>query len=98
MKFFICIICIYKVLSSEISIFFDYFSETPTSEQPALFIKKLNQCCVLFDFDDAVVNMKSKEIKRSCLNEIVEYITNTRGILTEPTYQEITKMVIILYE
>jgi serine/threonine-protein phosphatase 2A regulatory subunit B' len=68
-------------------------TETPTSEQPALFIKKLNQCCVIFDFDDAVVNMKSKEIKRSCLNEIVEYITNTRGILTEPIYQEITKMI-----
>ena len=42
---------------------------------------------------DPVADLKSKEIKRACLNEIVDYITATRGVLTEPVYPEIVKMV-----
>ncbi|KAI0223664.1 Serine/threonine-protein phosphatase 2A 56 kDa regulatory subunit epsilon, partial [Lamellibrachia satsuma] len=66
--------------------------DTPPSEQQDLFIKKLQQCCVVFDFMDPVVDLKSKEIKRACLNELVDYITATRAVLTEPTYPEIVKM------
>ena len=68
-------------------------ADTPGSEQQDLFIKKLQQCCVVFDFMDPVADLKSKEIKRACLNELVDYITATRGVLTEPTYPEIVKMV-----
>ena len=68
-------------------------SDTPSSEQQDLFIKKLQQCCVVFDFMDPVADLKSKEIKRACLNELVDYITATRGVLTEPVYPEIVKMV-----
>ncbi len=42
---------------------------------------------------DPVADLKSKEIKRACLNELVDYITATRGVLTEPVYPEIVKMV-----
>lgn len=42
---------------------------------------------------DPVADLKSKEIKRACLNELVDYVTATRGVLTEPTYPEIVKMV-----
>lgn len=42
---------------------------------------------------DPVSDLKSKEIKRACLNELVDYITATRGILTEPVYSEIVGMV-----
>ena len=69
------------------------FSDTPASEQQDLFIKKLQQCCVVFDFMDPVADLKSKEIKRACLNELVDYITATRGVLTEGVYPEIVKMV-----
>ena len=71
-------------------------SDTPSSEQQDLFIKKLQQCCVVFDFMDPVADLKSKEIKRACLNELVDYITATRGVLTEPVYPEIVKMVSLL--
>ena len=47
---------------------------------------------------DPVADLKSKEIKRACLNEIVDYITATRGVLTEPVYPEIVKMVRITVE
>lgn len=42
---------------------------------------------------DPVTDLKSKEIKRACLNELVDYITATRNVLTEPVYPEIVRMV-----
>lgn len=67
--------------------------DAPTSEQQDLFIKKLKQCCVVFDFMDPVSDLKSKEIKRACLNEIVDYISVTKSCLSEPVYPEIIAMV-----
>lgn len=46
-----------------------------------------------FDFMDAVADLKGKEVKRCTLNELVDYITAGRGVLTEPVYPEIIKMV-----
>lgn len=63
------------------------------TEQPELFTKKLNQCCVVFDFMDPVCDLKGKEVKRATLNELVDYISSGRGVLTEPVYPEIVKMV-----
>jgi serine/threonine-protein phosphatase 2A regulatory subunit B' len=67
--------------------------DAPAQEQQELFIKKLKQCCIVFDFMDPVTDLKSKEIKRACLNEIVDYITVTKSCLTEPVYPEIIAMV-----
>ncbi|XP_076283388.1 serine/threonine-protein phosphatase regulatory subunit widerborst isoform X2 [Lasioglossum baleicum] len=67
--------------------------DVPPSEQEPLFILKLRQCCVTFDFMDATADLKGKEIKRSTLNELVEYITAGRGVLTEPAYPEIITMI-----
>ena len=69
------------------------FSDVPSSEQEELFIRKLRQCCVGFDFMDPVADLKGKEIKRATLNEIVDYITAGRGVLTEAVYPEIIRMV-----
>ena len=68
-------------------------TDTPPAEQQELFIKKLQQCCVVFDFMDPVTDLKSKEIKRACLNELVDYITATRNVLTEPVYPDVVRMV-----
>lgn len=70
-----------------------FLTDTPQNEQQELFIKKLQQCCVVFDFMDPVTDLKSKEIKRACLNELVDYITATRNVLTEPVYPEVVRMV-----
>lgn len=56
-------------------------------------MQKLNQCCVLFDFLDSVTDLKSKEIKRATLNELVEYVSTYRGVLVESAYPDITNMV-----
>lgn len=69
------------------------FSDVPSSEQEELFIRKLRQCCVGFDFMDPVADLKGKEIKRATLNEVVDYITAGRGVLTEAVYPEIIRMI-----
>ncbi|MEJ1269426.1 protein phosphatase 2 regulatory subunit B' epsilon [Cricetulus griseus] len=68
--------------------------DVPTSEQPELFLKKLQQCCVIFDFMDTLSDLKMKEYKRSTLNELVDYITISRGCLTEQTYPEVVRMIL----
>lgn len=65
-------------------------------EQEELFIRKLRQCCVSFDFMDPVSDLKGKEIKRAALNDLSTYITHGRGVLTEAVYPEIIRMVNIL--
>lgn len=67
--------------------------DVPTCEQEDLFIRKLRQCCVSFDFMDPMADLKGKEMKRSTLNELLEHVTNGRGVLTEPVYPEIIKMI-----
>ena len=49
-------------------------------EREDLFIQKIRQACVLFDFiSDPLSDLKWKEVKRSALSEMVEYITTQRG-------------------
>ena len=92
-------IIIYFSLSTLISMtvlcrcFIFDFLDVPSSEQEELFIRKLRQCCVGFDFMDPVADLKGKEIKRATLNEVVDYITAGRGVLTEAVYPEIIRMV-----
>lgn len=67
--------------------------EADTGEREELFIKKFRQCCVLFDFTEPLDDLKWKEVKRSALQEMVEYINNTNGIITEAVYPEAIQMV-----
>lgn len=69
------------------------FVDAPSTEQQELFSQKLHQCCIMFDFLDSVTDLKSKEIKRSTLNELVDYVSTNRGVLVESAYPEITEMV-----
>nr|XP_024218201.1 serine/threonine-protein phosphatase 2A 56 kDa regulatory subunit epsilon isoform-like [Halyomorpha halys] len=68
-------------------------SDVSSSEQEELFIRKLRQCCIAFDFMDPMADIKGKETKRATLNELVEYVSTGRGVLTEPVYPEILKMI-----
>ncbi|KAF3443429.1 hypothetical protein FNV43_RR13111 [Rhamnella rubrinervis] len=69
------------------------FRDVPSSEKQNLFHKKLNMCCVVFDFSDPTKNLKEKEIKRQTLLELVDYILSVNSKFNEVTMQEITKMV-----
>uniref|UniRef100_A0A4W3IDY7 Serine/threonine protein phosphatase 2A regulatory subunit n=1 Tax=Callorhinchus milii TaxID=7868 RepID=A0A4W3IDY7_CALMI len=75
-------------------IFSPLFTDVPNTEQHDLFCQKLQQCCVIFDFMDSVSDLKSKEVKRATLNELVDFLTTNRGVLLEQAYPEIVKMLV----
>lgn len=67
--------------------------DSPANEREELFISKIKQCQVLFDFvADPLSDLKWKEVKRAALHEMVEYVTTNRNVLTENTYPEIILM------
>ncbi|XP_068457984.1 serine/threonine-protein phosphatase 2A 56 kDa regulatory subunit delta isoform isoform X3 [Clinocottus analis] len=67
--------------------------DCPLVEQEELFVQKLRQCCVLFDFvSDPLSDLKYKEVKRAGLNEMVEYITHNSEVVTESIYPEAVLM------
>lgn len=68
------------------------FAETPPNERPSLFVRKLHQCRVLFDFNDASAELRGKQIKAQTLHEMLEYITTQRGVITENVYPEVVNM------
>ncbi|XP_051920271.1 serine/threonine-protein phosphatase 2A 56 kDa regulatory subunit beta isoform isoform X1 [Hippocampus zosterae] len=67
--------------------------DAPAAEFHDLFCKKLQQCCVTFDFLDCVADLNGKEIKRAALNELVENVATSKGVLIEPLYPEAIKMI-----
>lgn len=66
---------------------------TTPAEREELFIQKLRQCCVLFDFSEPLSDLKWKEVKRTALHEMVEYLTKENGVITEKIYPEAVTMV-----
>ncbi|XP_061384640.1 serine/threonine-protein phosphatase 2A 56 kDa regulatory subunit gamma isoform-like isoform X1 [Danaus plexippus] len=67
--------------------------DAPAGEREQLFVQKLRQCCLLFDFaDEPLSDLKWKEVKRAALLEMVEYVTSQRGVITEAIYPEAVNM------
>lgn len=67
--------------------------EVSAEGRPDLFVQKLHQCHVVFDFNDASAELKGKQIKAQTLHEMLEYITTQRGIITDSLYPEVVNMV-----
>lgn len=63
--------------------------DTPASEREDLFLKKLQRCCLSFDFGSD----RHNEMKVETLFEIVQYICFSEGpVITEAMYPEIMRM------
>ncbi|VDD76310.1 unnamed protein product, partial [Mesocestoides corti] len=63
-------------------------------EREQLFLQKLQQCCVVFDFQpDPLSDLAGKEVKRNILNEMIEHVLEARGAITEPIYPAVVKMI-----
>ncbi|XP_074557611.1 serine/threonine protein phosphatase 2A 59 kDa regulatory subunit B' eta isoform-like [Curcuma longa] len=69
------------------------FKDVTAFERQSLFIRKLDLCCVVFDFADPTRDLQEKEIKRQTLLELVDYVTSGSGKFSEIVIQEATKMV-----
>lgn len=79
----------------------DWFAPPKTEDvrpeqRNELFVQKLQQCRVLFDFNDASSDLEGKQIKSQTLHEMLEYITSQRGVITESIYPEVVSMVSLL--
>jgi serine/threonine-protein phosphatase 2A regulatory subunit B' len=68
-------------------------SEVSPNDRTELFIRKLQQCAVVFDFNDASSDLQGKGIKGQTLHEMLEYITAQRGVISEQIYPEVVAMV-----
>ena len=71
-----------------------FIVDVAASAREELLIQKLHQCSVIFDFNlDPLSDLKYKEVKRSALNELVDYVSHQRGVITEKIYPEAVAMV-----
>lgn len=57
------------------------FHEVPPNRRVELFMQKIDQCNVIFDFNDASSDMKSKEIKRLALHELLDYVADRKSVV-----------------
>ncbi|PSK36567.1 Serine/threonine-protein phosphatase 2A regulatory subunit delta isoform [Elsinoe australis] len=68
------------------------FHEVAPNRRQELFMQKLDQCNIIFDFNDPSADMKSKEIKRLALHELLDYVAQNRQVITEPMYPRVVEM------
>ncbi|CAO3689982.1 unnamed protein product [Rhizopus stolonifer] len=76
-----------------ILLIFFCWKNVPPQLRPDLFLQKIRQCAIICDFGDPSAELAEKEIKRYTLQELLEYVSMNRGVLTsEIFYMEITKL------
>lgn len=71
------------------------FRDVPNSEKQNLCIRKLQMCCVIFDYTDPSKNLKEKEVKRQTLVELVDYVSSANAKFTDVMMHELVKMLSI---
>ncbi|GMM34041.1 protein phosphatase 2A regulatory subunit [Saccharomycopsis crataegensis] len=68
------------------------FDEVLPEEQIELFLKKIKQCNIIFDFNDPSDDLKGKELKRLTLQELIEFISSNRFTYTDEMYHSVVEM------
>ncbi|KAI8972033.1 protein phosphatase 2A regulatory B subunit [Mycotypha africana] len=81
------------------------FSEVPANKRTDLFLKKLNQCQMIFDFaqpstattstghSDAKTTMiEQRNLKEKALVDMLEYVATTKGAITDAIYPDVVMM------
>jgi len=71
--------------------------EAAPEQRADLFVQKVRQCRVEFDFGDPFVDVDEKEVKRAALKELVAFVSSPAlraDAFTDPaTYAEVFSMV-----
>ncbi|KAK6942741.1 Protein phosphatase 2A, regulatory B subunit, B56 [Dillenia turbinata] len=70
-----------------------FFREVPVSDRQNLFLRKLQICCVQFDFSDSLKSVREKEIKRQTLVDLVDFVQSGSGKITEQVQEEMIRMI-----
>ncbi|XP_058074940.1 serine/threonine protein phosphatase 2A 57 kDa regulatory subunit B' beta isoform-like isoform X2 [Magnolia sinica] len=73
-----------------------HFRDVAASDRPALFLRKLQICCLQFDFSDTLKSIREKETKRQTLLELVDFVqSGPVGKLSESVQEELIRMISI---
>ncbi|KAJ2214948.1 serine/threonine-protein phosphatase 2A 56 kDa regulatory subunit delta isoform [Coemansia sp. RSA 487] len=67
--------------------------ELTEAKRKELFVQKLAQCSVVFDFQNFDENIEGKEAKQQTLVEIIDYMSDRVGIVTPDVYPTLFMMV-----
>lgn len=68
------------------------FNEVSPEVRIPLFIAKVDQCNTMFDFNDPSFDIQGKEIKRSTLDELIEFLVTNRFTYTNEMYAHVVNM------
>lgn len=68
------------------------FDEVLPEEQITLFIQKVDQCNILFNFNDPTSDIHGKEIKKVTLEELIQFISSNRFTFTDEIYKHVINM------
>lgn len=68
------------------------FDEVLPEQQIELFLKKIKQCNIIFDFNDPSDDLKGKELKRLTLQELIEFVSSNRFTYTDEMYKSVVEM------
>ena len=66
-------------------------NDAPPEEREQLVVKKLQQCCTLFDF--GVSENRGRDVKTATLRELVEHVKEGEHVLTESIYPNVVALV-----
>ncbi|KAL6578104.1 hypothetical protein OROMI_010432 [Orobanche minor] len=67
--------------------------DVPLTERHGMFIRKVQVCCVFFDFSDTMKSAREKEIKRQTLTELVDLVQSGSCKMNEIMQEELVKMI-----
>lgn len=69
------------------------FEDVPVGQQRELFFRKIDQCKVMFDFEDPVSDSMGKEIKRTALSDLINFVSSAHDFtFDEQVYREVFAM------
>lgn len=69
------------------------FRDVALADRPNLFLRKLQLCCILFDFSDTLKLVREKETKRQTLMELVDYVQSGSSKINEICQEELIRMI-----
>ncbi|XP_077253119.1 serine/threonine protein phosphatase 2A 57 kDa regulatory subunit B' beta isoform-like [Tasmannia lanceolata] len=71
------------------------FRDVAISDRQNLFLRKLQICCIQFDFNDTLKSVREKEAKGNVLLELLDFIQSGPGKITEIVQEELIHMISI---
>ncbi|EPY51306.1 protein phosphatase regulatory subunit Par1 [Schizosaccharomyces cryophilus OY26] len=83
---------LYHISENRMLVRLPSFSDVPVTAWHSLALEKLEQCCVLFDFNDPSTDLYGKEVKREALQDLMDLVSVRKEAIDESLYPSIVHM------